>query len=286
MQIYYINLERRIDRNQSMINKLHNLNYTRFNAYDGSTLVVTDTIKHLFRNNDFNYKRGVIGAALSHMNLWKQVLETDSDYVLILEDDVNLVDNFKELLTNIESILDSNQIKLLLLGYTGNLNIPIVNTGQVTVQKVIDKTGLIGGLFSYIIHKSVISFVLNKINETGIYRAIDMYLFDNIPCDIFVLNPQIVRSDCVTISNNIDSDIHYNLCSIFDEYDYYPEMDSEGDNITQVTTFKTFDELKEIAEKTKGCVGFNTFGYLKSKINMMNSINYGKFHGLYVRKYV
>lgn len=260
------------------------MHYERFNGVDGSNLVADDNIKHLFRNNDFNYKKGVIGAALSHMTLWKQILDQQEDYALILEDDVSLVDNFSELLTNIEQVLDVNQIKFLLLGYTGNLN--LLESNQVTINKLVDKSGLVGGLFGYIIHKSVISFILDKINQTGIYRAIDMYLFDNMPCDIYVVNPQIIRTLPVTIDNNVDSDIHYNLCSIFDNYDYYPEIDTEGHNIKQITNFKTFDELKEIANNTPNCVAFNTFGYLKFKVGTLISTKYGKFHGLYVKKYV
>lgn len=284
MKVYYINLERRIDRNQDMINKLYTLDYMRFNAYDGSILHMTEEIIHLFRNNDFNYKRGVIGAALSHINLWKQLLESDNMYTLILEDDVTLIDNFSELLNNIENILEPNNINFLLLGYTGNLGLE--QTNNISIQKVVDKSGLIGGLFGYIINKNVISFILDKINQTGIYRAIDMYLFDNMPCDIYVVNPQIITTPFVTHNNNVDSDIHYNLCSIFDNYDFYQEMDSEGDNIKEINNFKTFDELKNIANNTPNCVAFNTFGQLKSKVNLLKRINYGKFHGLYVKKNV
>lgn len=44
-------------------------------------------------------------------------------------------------------------------------------------------------------------------------------------------------------------------------------VDSPGDDIEYIS-FKSLDELKHMCKKTTNCIGFNTLGYLKSKINL------------------
>lgn len=283
MNIYYINLNRRPDRNTDMINKLNTINhkYQRFDAIDGQTLELSDNLLHLFRNNDFNYKRGVLGAALSHYSLWKLLLTSELDYTLILEDDVTFYhDNFSDILNDISQLLEPNNIKLLLLGYTGKA----YNTTNITISKLQDKSGLVGGLFGYIIHKSVIKHIVNMIDMTGIYRAIDMYLFDNCNCDIYIVTPQIITTLPVSLYNNVDSDIHYNITTLYDNYEFYQEQDSDGYDISYHPNLP-FNQLKELANNNKECIGFNTLGYLKYKLNLpLKQLPLGKFHGLYIKK--
>jgi len=52
--------------------------------------------------------------------------------------------------------------------------------------------------------------------------------------------------------------------SEFDDYTFYPFKDSSRYDI-QCITNKSINELKEIADNTPTCVGFNTVGYLKYK---------------------
>ena len=49
--------------------------YKRWEAIVGSEIAITPEIQHLFRNNDFNMRRGVVGCALSHMSIWLYVVE-------------------------------------------------------------------------------------------------------------------------------------------------------------------------------------------------------------------
>ena len=90
-EAFVINLDRRIDRYNSF--KEHHSymenRIVRFSACDGLKLELTPEIKHLFRNNDFKWKKAVVGCAISHNNLWLQLsLKEDSYSYLILEDDV------------------------------------------------------------------------------------------------------------------------------------------------------------------------------------------------------
>ena len=90
-EAFVINLDRRADRYNSF--KEHHSymenRIVRYSACDGLKLELTPEIKHLFRNNDFKWKKAVVGCAVSHNNLWKQLsLKDDSYSYLILEDDV------------------------------------------------------------------------------------------------------------------------------------------------------------------------------------------------------
>ena len=90
-EAFVINLDRRVDRYNSF--KEHHSymenRIVRYSACDGLKLELTPEIKHLFRNNDFKWKKAVVGCAVSHNNLWSLLSKKDDSYsYLILEDDV------------------------------------------------------------------------------------------------------------------------------------------------------------------------------------------------------
>ena len=88
-----VNLERRPDRKTETENKLKNeqiTDYEFFAAVDGMKLQPSGELNKLFFNNDFGNKRGVIGCALSHYILWQELLASNNDYYVILEDDFTL----------------------------------------------------------------------------------------------------------------------------------------------------------------------------------------------------
>ena len=72
----------------------------------------------------------------------------------------------------------------------------------------------------------------------------------------------------------VDSDIQYGnemikfhpQCNnyVFDDYIYYPNLDSYGGDITEA--YADIPVLKKMADETKNCIAFNTYGWLKHKI--------------------
>lgn len=90
-EAYVINLERRRDRLETF---KRDHSYMKEKTYvwkatDGRALQLTPDIIHCFRNNDFGWKKAVMGCALSHLGLWEK-LANDSlaKSYLIMEDDV------------------------------------------------------------------------------------------------------------------------------------------------------------------------------------------------------
>lgn len=108
-KIYYINLERRPDRNEHMkkqISKQDLQNITeRIDAVDGNKLSESEIEKHVTK---YGMKRlkdpkkhfgvdltmGGVGCALSHKKAWKNIVQNKYDRTLILEDDVDIPDDF------------------------------------------------------------------------------------------------------------------------------------------------------------------------------------------------
>ena len=101
VQFHVINLERRPDRwrvFQDRSGRKGLTEYIRFTAIDGSKLQSNDQRIDIFRENTFNDRRGIVGAALSHMQLWRNLVKSEYKYYLIIEDDVQFKDTFMKYL--------------------------------------------------------------------------------------------------------------------------------------------------------------------------------------------
>ena len=94
INIFYINLDNRVDRQDNIIQQMSNLNLVaqRVSASVGKDLSVEE--KSFIDYDKFlclmkrTITDGEIGCALSHHRIWNYVLENDIDYALVMEDDV------------------------------------------------------------------------------------------------------------------------------------------------------------------------------------------------------
>jgi GR25 family glycosyltransferase involved in LPS biosynthesis len=115
-KIYYINLDRRPDRNEHFLKQcvIHNLDFNiikRFTGIDGLTFNFSEQEKNMFNNVDFKgkpFEKNIMGNQLSHYNILKEMIENDYEYILILQDDVIFRNNFTELLNNILNNIPTN----------------------------------------------------------------------------------------------------------------------------------------------------------------------------------
>ena len=232
--IKIVNLERRPDRKADVENKLiksgyNNEEYEFIKAVDGKQLEPTQELYNLFKDNN---RRGVIGCALSHYYLWKQLLEdNDLDYYVILEDDIEIVDNFKDVLAkNIDEIA---KYDYTLLGYhmfgcnrekvkhLYNV-LPTDENVKISPMKIAWwETFYIGGTFSYVINKNGAQILCDYIKENGIKYQIDCYIKDIVvlPIKPYEFIPQIIFSDWNEGGKPIDTDIQYEWdCIDFTKY--------------------------------------------------------------------
>lgn len=96
---WIINLDRRKDR-LDRFKKSHPVlaeRLMRLPAFEGTKLELTPRLARLFMPHDFNWKKPIMGCALSHLALWTQLANEREDIntYLILEDDARLDPEWK-----------------------------------------------------------------------------------------------------------------------------------------------------------------------------------------------
>ena len=277
-KIKVVNLEKRLDRKDNVIKIFKDIDfetYDFYNAIDGRTIDLNLEIKNLFTGNDFCNRKGVIGCALSHYNMWIELMNDDNiDFYIIFEDDITLSPFFKENYGKMMEYINNNfnNIDLLFLGYhTYHEKNTIYNL--FSIENFVNEL-YVGGTFGYIITKKGAIKMLNYIENNGIKHGID-YLFKiNKELNIFTLEPSIVLSEWVrNLNDNVDSDIqkdqsifHLNDISDYNNYMFIPKMDQINNDYNIIRNhidiiIKESNNLDEVA-------GFNTLGFLKTHIDL------------------
>lgn len=96
----------------------------RLPAVDGRELSRADLLKVSTKIATFLQPRGVIGCYLSHRKFWQLVVDNQYESAIVFEDDVQLVPNFKEILTNnlIDVVEKNTTFDVLLLGAIGRVH--------------------------------------------------------------------------------------------------------------------------------------------------------------------
>ena len=93
-EAYVINLDRRKDRMDTLFRNNPELKdqVVRLSAFEGKHIHMTPAIARLFKPHDFFWKKPILGCALSHLQLWWQLLheKPEINTYLILEDDVKI----------------------------------------------------------------------------------------------------------------------------------------------------------------------------------------------------
>ena len=196
--VFVINLDRRRDRLEDFYERLpfRAEGYVeRFPAVDGQTLDPTPEILHLFRDNRFDYRRGIIGCALSHYRLWRLIAADAYPHrtTAIFEDDVIFADCFPYLWNRQASIFFPRKYDLVYIGglpvsgdsvellerYRGNLDLDrdVYIEGMVNPFFGIPKDRNFC-TFSYVISKSGAMALCRHVETEGIQVAVDHHMRD------------------------------------------------------------------------------------------------------------
>ncbi len=222
LSVKVINLDRRADRLQRFQATLHAqtserfyTRVTRHAAVDGQQLSYTHRIRHLFRANDFSYRRAVIGCALSHLALWQQLAAEDAGHCLIFEDDIELCAGFEGQLIELCGLMatDHPQCDIVFLGYTSRDRMAHPPTDErcpgISLNRL-NPADYVGGMFAYILSATAARKLLSLVETHGIPTAIDRFL-QNRSHQLTVLcaTPHLVTSACAQMDGTTDSDIQY-----------------------------------------------------------------------------
>lgn len=296
--IKIINLKRRTDRKEHMIEKLNKINIMKYDfveAVDGYSLKPTKEIEKLFRNNDFGSRKGVIGAALSHYNLWKDLLkDEDNNYYIIMEDDINFCNNFTKKLKKIKDEIEEKEF--LFFGYSmfdkernEIKKYNEVETDDIKIENL-NRHIYIGGYFTYSINKIGAKKMIDYIKNNGIKHGID-YLNKIIPdinnCEII---PQLTFTEWNEAGKDIDTDIQNNYESIdfgeitknLEKFTFISQKDIIGNDIKHYNL--DIYDLADIALQDENCIGFNSIGFLKNDVSLLEkSIYFKENDGIYIK---
>jgi len=299
--IKIVNLERRVDRRDKTKKLLNECGFDFFEfvkAIDGKNITNDTEDLELFIGNDFGSRRGFIGCALSHYNLWKQLLnDQEHDYYLILEDDFEVCSNFKaKIEKNIEEIKSK---PIIFFGYSmfkkerDNVkDIYDIESDEITIKKL-NRNLYIGGTFCYSINKKGAKYMIDYIEINGIKHGFD-YVIGKLNAEIcYESQPLLVFSEWNENGKQIDSDIQHSYDSIVineniesdlrDQF-VFVAMKDQIDNDLYFHRGSIRENMRK-ALKDPQCEGFNTLGFFKKKISVLtNSKYFTNKDGIYIKK--
>jgi GR25 family glycosyltransferase involved in LPS biosynthesis len=210
---WVINLDKRQDR-MDIINSQRKAlpSFTRFSAYDGKTLTVSPRMRSLCRYNDFKMRTGVIGCALSHMKLYKQLIdEQHVDGYVIIEDDIVVPDDFVSKMNRVFSIIENRYIHPDVVFFTiipkNDINQQPKGLIRQTYEEI--KNISIGGTGCYYVSKKGARNILDRIDKLTLECAIDAVLYRmSDDYDIYYTFPPIASQVNDPISN-VQDDFNY-----------------------------------------------------------------------------
>jgi len=303
--IKVVNLLKREDRKAFMIETLSKEDfeeddYEFVEAVDGYVLEPTLYLSQLFKGNDFGWRCGFMGCALTHLMLWKHLLnDKDNDYYVILEDDAELCKDFKEKLRFMGKKCAENPV--IFFGYHmfGEERKKVEHLYN--VEKLVDQTSVfhldrnlyIGGTFCYSVNKVGAQAMIDYIEKNRIKHGIDYVMKINYSLPAFESRPQLAFSDWNEGGKLIDSDIQSSSAAI-DFSDKILEEKLKTDFVfvkgkdqinNDIYGQRSREECIELCLNDSSCLSFNTLGFLKSKITKLTPSPYfGPNDGIYIKK--
>ena len=294
IKTWIVNLARRQDRRQAMIEtmKSYKYPYNFFDAVDGTTLEVTNEIARLFTINDYKTAPGVVGCAMSHYRLWQQLCnDLNATHYLILEDDIT-VTNWPNFTT-----LSLNEYDLFFLGFTTHHR-PMGSTCVKTFDTT-TKQSYIGGTFAYIISRSGAAQILARIATVGIPHGIDYFMVNcvdtlsigyiepHLIVSPWIRNGLVVNSDICT-NARLDTDVqHFTMAiDLFPYWQFYPGIDHKDDDICFIRPTPSVNQIFKATLDNSDIKAFNTLGFCKNPHSIVptQSPFYTASSGLWVKK--
>ncbi len=201
-----LNLDRRPDRWESVTKELYSVSYRRVSAVDGLNHRFTSDEARLFQDRGYLKRQKnpyrqpftlpVLACGLSHINMWKKIVEEKTPWTLILEDDIVLQPDFhsrwKEVYEYLTTPGEDSEfpLEVCFLGYLDDQDL----YGD-KIMKKLDKTKIArfsplprangGGTHSYFLTLEGARQLLQFVEEYGAHQAIDWWMiemFDKMRC--------------------------------------------------------------------------------------------------------
>ncbi len=255
-KIYVINLDRAPQRMEDLLNELDRLKIgeemnladltTRFQAIDGkkdkletegnvipfyhlSDQLAVEPIKDFnLDNRDYKIKmsKQEVAVALSHIGVWKQMLEDEIDYALILEDDVYFDRKFNKQMDQIWDKAKTTDFDILFLSYG---LVKGVNIEDIKKQDIIFKPDFgIWQASGYVLSKKGLQKLIDML---PLYGPVDLWF--NLKFD--ELNAYMIKEPLIKQRNDFTSSNAYSIMPVLESLGLF--------NYTLPYTLKSKEEL-------------------------------------------
>jgi GR25 family glycosyltransferase involved in LPS biosynthesis len=174
-------------------------------------------------------RRGMVGCALSHIQLYINLLESNHDFYIIFEDDITVTLNFEEKLKTVFSSIRMIDWDIVYLGHTIRKQFVTEHTYDTHSLPIIEKwdkdTSLkrsMGGTGGYMISKKGAEKLLEFINTKGMTNCIDTMQQKSADIlNVFYCLPHLIYSEC----SDSDIQMHYDSLTavdrLKDELEFY-----------------------------------------------------------------
>jgi GR25 family glycosyltransferase involved in LPS biosynthesis len=224
--IYYINLQKRVDRNQHFLLQcarelIDPSMLQRVEAIDGSTYVFSDAEKAMFSRCDFlgqPFQSKIMGNQLSHYGILKDIVAKGKEYSIVFQDDVVLKDGFMSHVNRLLSALPEDA-ELVHIGFHAEANyshfvgwdLAVVNTSHIKHRVndhvcILKEEGVLPCSLAYIITLRGAKALVEYFEKTGFLRATDFNYIDYLkargiyygPCVVLCTGNPALGSDIFT----------------------------------------------------------------------------------------
>lgn len=205
MKIFIVNLKKSVERRQKMEEQLLALGLSAefIEAVDGR-LMSDDERKRVTAEVNYAFLPGEIGCALSHQKIYRKMIDENIDNALILEDDIVLNEDFKDILDHIS--ISTNAPSVILLSRTNKFFKKPLK--KLTRKHSLHKTLHATTTHSYIINNSAANSLLNGLSPVWIV-ADKWGLFEDMSLvDVYsvVPHPVILSDEAKNSTINITED--------------------------------------------------------------------------------
>ena len=241
IKVYYINLDKRTERNTDVLEKLNYLgfkdeNIKRFSAVNGKNIkndlkkknYMNNEIIDILKNKKINIRLGELGASLSHYFIFEDIIKdesiSDDTIIFIFEDDFflninHLSENPFEKFINDLKTFDKNYWDLIFIGGRFKEGFTINNINESKFYERIYKNfykkiyGLVNKQYKYHTDRTLHSYIIQK--KTAI-KLKEFYKYIYEKKNIFVADHILEFIDNI---NEIDEE-YRNII----KYDYFPHL--------------------------------------------------------------
>ncbi len=255
IQSFCVNLDRRPDRYEKFVSRWTGVE--RFSAVEGDKLHFTPAEIRMWGMNDHVWNRRIIGCAYSHMKLWKQLLDSDMDAYLIMEDDAIPMKNVEVINRFIGGEFDIEYDILFASYFEWDPNLDIENGGwvnkkdeaniQCVPMKSFSETSahFMGGTCAYFVSRSGAQKMLNLIDAMGMHNAIDTMIYRLADCGtVMFMYPPLVKSPLANFDGEVDSDIQRVVVPLLHYETYIPDHINYLRNLCEIYGFNLTIDTK------------------------------------------